>query len=277
MNDTINQFRDAIAAVGLISPDTIEPGRIYRFPGAGKSRGNTAGRCFMFPDMRGGWYEDYSSGGEQINWQASGSKPYTNEERQANIERSKAANEAYKVEKERGHALAAVEAEKRFNAATTCTSHPYLTTKGVPCFGLKVEADNTLLVPMRDTAGKLWNVERINPHDFKDKRGLPGGRRTGCFHSIGKIKDNRLIVGEGYATCASIHAATGDAVAVAFNAGNLEPVALALRAKYPALKIIIAADDDHQTPGNPGLTKARAAARAVGGWLAVPVFKEMAA
>jgi putative DNA primase/helicase len=59
---------------------------------------------------------------------------------------------------------------------------------------------------------------------------------------------------------------------VAFNAGNLEAVATALRIKHPALKIIIAADDDHQTDGNPGLTKATAAAQAVSGLLAVPVF-----
>jgi len=45
---------------------------------------------------------------------------------------------------------------------------------------------------------------------------------------------------------------------------NLEAVAVALRAKYAALKIIIAADDDHLTDGNPGLSKAKAAALAVG-------------
>lgn len=55
--------------------------------------------------------------------------------------------------------------------------------------------------------------------------------------------------------------------------GNLEAVAVALRSKYPALKIIIAADDDHQTPGNPGMTKATAAVQATGATLAVPVFK----
>ena len=81
---------------------------------------------------------------------------------------------------------------------------------------------------------------------------------------------------EGFATGASIHECTGHAVAVAFNAGNLEAVAIALRSKYPDLKIIIAADDDHQTSGNPGLTKANAAVKAAYASLAVPVFKEAA-
>lgn len=122
---------------------------------------------------------------------------------------------------------------------------------------------------MRDTAGKLHSLQTITPDS--DKRFHPGGRVKGCYHSIGKPA-GRLIVCEGYATGASIHEATGHAVAVAFNAGNLEAVAVALRAKYAALKIIIAADDDHLTDGNPGLSKAKAAALAVGCYLIKPDF-----
>ena len=128
MIDTTDQFKQAIQAAGLTPPDTIEPGRIHRFPGAGKGRGNTAGRCFMFDDKTGGWFADFASGGDQVNWQASGSKPpnqaESQAERLANIERIKAANEAYRVEKAHAHAVAAVEAERRFNAAITCTQHP---------------------------------------------------------------------------------------------------------------------------------------------------------
>jgi len=49
-------------------------------------------------------------------------------------------------------------------------------------------------------------------------------------------------------------------------------VAKKLRAKHPTLMVIITADDDAETPGNPGRTKATAAARAVGGLLAIPHF-----
>ena len=104
-----------------------------------------------------------------------------------------------------------------------------------------------------------------------DKRFHSGGRIKGCYHAIGRPA-GRIIVCEGYATGASLHEATGEAVAVAFNAGGLEAVALALRAKYPALQIVLAADDDHLTDGNPGLSKATAAAQAVGGLVAVPQF-----
>lgn len=49
-------------------------------------------------------------------------------------------------------------------------------------------------------------------------------------------------------------------------------MAQALSRKFPALPIVLAADDDHATEGNPGLTAARAAALAVGGLLVVPQF-----
>ncbi len=69
-----------------------------------------------------------------------------------------------------------------------------------------------------------------------------------------------------------IHESTGYPVAVAFNAGNLELVARTLHTKFPDAKIIICADDDVKTDGNPGLTKATAVALAVGGLLAIPDF-----
>jgi putative DNA primase/helicase len=81
-----------------------------------------------------------------------------------------------------------------------------------------------------------------------------------------------LLIAEGYATACSLHEATGFPVAAAMNAGNLLNVAKAWRAKYPRMRIVICADDDTETAGNPGMTKATEAARAVGALLAVPDF-----
>ena len=83
-----------------------------------------------------------------------------------------------------------------------------------------------------------------------------------------------LCIAEGYATAASIYESTGYAVAVAFDAGNLEPVAVTLRRKFPKTKIVICADNDIGTPRNPGLTRALEAARAVDGLVALPTFDE---
>ena len=126
------------------------------------------------------------------------------------------------------------------------------------------------MVPMR-TNRELHSLQYIGADG--DKRFLTGGRVTGCYFSIGSMKDAAaLCIAEGFATGASIHEATGRPVAVAFNAGNLLPVAKALRAKHPDLSLIICADDDAGTGGNPGLTKATEAAQEVSGLLAVPDF-----
>ncbi len=270
MNDNIDQFRQAIESAGLAAPADIQPGRWIKFPGYQKGAKNRAGWCFMFDDMRGGVFGDYSTGMES-NWQAGDAKPYTEAERETNRRRFAAAKVQREAEAAQSHESTATQAAQRWAEATLCTDHTYLQTKGVKGHAVKVEADGFLIVPMRDTAGKLWNIERINPADSKDKKGLYGGRRTGLYHSIGQ-PDGLLIVCEGYATGASIHESTGQAVAVAFNAGNLEAVSMALRGKYPKLQIIIAADDDYRTEGNPGMTKAKAAAIAVVGLVAVPNF-----
>ena len=104
------------------------------------------------------------------------------------------------------------------------------------------------------------------------KKFLPGGKVDGCFHLFGKQPEKNLCVAEGYATAATIHEATGYAVAVAFNAGNLLPVTKELRKKYPESQLLICADDDWKTEGNPGLTKAKEAAGQVQGFLAIPTF-----
>ena len=75
------------------------------------------------------------------------------------------------------------------------------------------------------------------------------------------------MVAEGYATAASVHEATGYPVAVAFDAGNLEPVAETIREKLPDCSIIIAGDNDKSGVGQ---EKARAAAAASGGKVVIP-------
>src|SRR5690606_17318833 len=115
----------------------------------------------------------------------------------------------------------------------------YLAAKGVRAHGLRADADR-LLVPLRDTSGTLASLQTIYPDG--SKRFLLGGRMRGCYHAIGTL-GSALVLAEGYATGASIHEATGLPVAVTFNAGNLLPVARALRRKHRALDLLVAADD----------------------------------
>ncbi len=268
MNDVIEQFRQAIGSAGLPPPDTINAdGVLHRFSTNGKRSDDSGWYALHLDGVPAGAFGCWREGFTQ-NWCGKSDNAMTQTEREAHRMRVQAMKAQRDIEQVQGNESAAVEAAKRFKAATVCTSHPYLTIKGVKPHGVKIEGEN-LLIPMWDTAGRLHSLQTITPDG--DKRFHPGGRVKGCYHSIGKPA-GVLIVCEGYATGASIHEATGQAVAVAFNAGNLEPVALALRAKYPAMRLIVAADDDANTDGNPGVTKATAAALAVGGMLAVPDF-----
>ena len=81
-----------------------------------------------------------------------------------------------------------------------------------------------------------------------------------------------ILIAEGYATAASIHLATSLPTIAAFDAGNLEPVGLALREKYPHAPMLILADNDHSLERNVGLEKAERAANAVSGQVIVPDF-----
>jgi phage/plasmid primase-like uncharacterized protein len=268
MIDITNQFKDAISSAGMNQPEEIiDDGKIHRFSSSGKLRDDSGWYVLHSDGVAAGAFGCWREGFTQ-NWCSKSTTQMTQSEREAHHKRVQAMQVQRDSEQAQRNESAAVQAASRFKAAITATDHPYLAMKEVQAYGIRQEGEN-LLIPMRDTAGKLHSLQTIAPNG--DKRFIAGGRVKGCYLPIGKPTD-KLIVCEGYATGASIFEATGEAVAVAFNAGNLEPVALALRAKYADLKIVLAADDDFHTDGNPGMSKARAAAAAVGGNLAVPDF-----
>lgn len=145
--------------------------------------------------------------------------------------------------------------------------HPYLVKRQIQPSGARLHK-GMLAIPMR-IGKKLWSIQFIGV-DGK-KVFMKDGKMSGCYCSIGTTVGAEMIcVVEGFATGATIHAATGHPVAVAFNAGNLLAVAKSMRAC--GLPIVICADDDHMTHGNPGVTSAVAAADAVGARIAMPAF-----
>jgi len=269
MNDAISQFREAIRAAGLEPPDVIEPGKLHRFPGIGKRNGNTAGWCKLFDDGLGGCFGDWSSGFSD-NWQEKRDKPFSQSERTAFMRRVEEARKHAEAERQQQYADTAEKAASIWNAATPANdNHPYLVRKGTKANGTRVH-QGALVIPVR-SGGELHSLQFIN--DDGSKRFLSGGRISGGYFSIGTIEGaDALCIAEGFATGATIHQATGYPVAVAFNAGNLEQVAKAMRHKLPALPIIICADDDVDTEGNPGITKANHAALVIGAKLAIPSF-----
>jgi putative DNA primase/helicase len=256
--DNVDAFRDAIRAAGFEPPSEVVPGKWHRFSVNGK-RTDTAGYCMMFHDMRGGIFGDWRQGVEHT-WQSEAREELTVEERKAHRKAIEQAKREREAEQARVRQEARDKAQRIWDSSEPANdNHPYLVRKGVKAYGLKQSRD-ALVVPIKDMTGTIHSLQFIDGEG--NKRFLTGGAIAGHFAGIGKL-NGVMHVAEGYATAASIHQATGDAVAIAFNAGNLEPVAKAVRERFPDVEIRICADNDVNTPGNPGMTKAHKAAQAV--------------
>ena len=264
----VEQFRQAMAGAGITPPDVIHAdGLLHRFTTNGKRSDAAGWYCLHGDNLPAGAFGDWRQGFTQ-NWCAKADSVMSQQEREAYRQRLQQIQAQREVEQAQRHESARDRANRMWSESSHVAEHPYLTAKSVQGYGLRQTGD-MLLVPLRDVAGTLHSLQTIDASG--QKRFLSGGKVQGCYHSIGQ-PDGCIVVCEGFATGASIHMATGHAVACAMNAGNLQAVAMALHAKYPALNIVIAADDDHATTGNPGMTAARQAALSVGGDVAVPLF-----
>ena len=163
-------------------------------------------------------------------------------------------------------------AQSNWRVAGEVGEHPYLALKQVSPYNIR-QLGRGILVPGYDAHGYMWTYQRIS--HTGSKRFLKGGRKKGCFLPIGCKPERVLLLAEGYATAASLFECLGQPVVVCFDAGNLLTVGEALHRKYPNARVTIAADNDTQTPGNPGVTKATAAARELGGAVCYPEFEAM--
>lgn len=144
----------------------------------------------------------------------------------------------------------------------------YLLSKRVKAHGLRF-AKGAALVPVMDTAGTVYGFQSLWPNGRKGF--APGTDKKGHFHIIGN-PGSILLIAEGYATAATLYEATGYATVVAFDSGNLLPVAVNIRAKYADACIVLCADNDQWGGENAGLAAATITAETVGGLLAVPSF-----
>lgn len=152
-----------------------------------------------------------------------------------------------KAEAERAAARASA-AWKKCDATGEST---YLQRKGVAGYGVRYSPSGAMVIPLLDTSNNIHGLQIIRGKNRKpgtqEKEYWPVGLiKKGRFHLIGMpTAGGLLLLVEGYATGASLHAATGLPVAVAFDANNLVPVGEALRARYKGLRILACADDDN--------------------------------
>ena len=257
------------AGLAMLKPALIGDGVLHRYRVEGDKAGSLNGWYVLHLDCQpygvfGSWKVDGS-----FTWTASRPESMTPAERAALAVRRAEAKRARDAEQAAVQAEAAIRAARLWRKSRPATNqHPYLAKKSVQAYGVRVLGPS-LVIPLRDVAGELHSLQFIGADGRKTF--LTGGRKRACYYAIGRPAGD-LCICEGYATAASIHEATGYATASAFDAGNLEPVARALRGKFPRLRLILCADNDTETAGNPGLRYAEAAARAVRGLLAFPSF-----
>jgi len=130
-----------------------------------------------------------------------------------------------------------------------------------------------IVLPLFDKSGALQSIQSIN--HLGTKMFPKFGRKSGCYSLIGDMKGAAVIaVAEGFATAASVHAATGWPTAVAYDGGNISKVCAALVELHPDMQLLVAGDDDPRKPGNPGRTAAVNAAEQYGGIVALPAGGE---
>ena len=235
----------------------VSDGEIHRFKGPEDKKLN-------------GWYVYHGDHGAFGNWRTNLTVPWRSKNAQIDQKEYRKIVQRERAERIRAEAIkhsdAAKQARLIWAESVPATEHHYLTKKQVQPYGIYLRG-NSLVIPIRNNSKELTSLQFISKGK---KRFLPGGEIIGCYHVLGNKPTDRLLIVEGYATGASLHEATGSAVAVAFYADNLKPVAKVLREKFPDIQIILCADNDAQTEGNPGVTKATEAAQEINGLLAIP-------
>ena len=155
-----------------------------------------------------------------------------------------------------------------------CKSHPYLDRKQVAAHGnLKIDDRSNLIIPMYDIQHNLTGYQKILPskpqNGTTDKYIASGSKTASSMCFIGLNEDIKLIdcdlviIGEGYATCASVYEALNEELEavtycaiVAFSVNNLEPVVKTIVDTYPNKSIWLIADNDcsNTTGNNIGVT-----------------------
>ena len=265
------EFHCAMAAAGLPCDRPIIPdGAIHRFR-VGKSKDR-------------GWYVLYQNGTAAGTFGYWGGPTHkwceTRGNFQSAAEREEFRRQIAEAQERRDLAIAEAQAKAAERARRIWArlkpadpNHPYLRRKGIKVHCSK-QFGKTLVLPIYDVAtGKLVNLQFIS--EDGSKRFLKGGRSKGCAILLAERGErlDSIFEAEGFATAASIREAKGKPVAAAIWDKNLGPVAKLLHEKYPRSEIILAADNDTTTEGNPGRSCATEAARAIGGLLAVPTLK----
>jgi putative DNA primase/helicase len=231
---------NAMLSAGLVPDGLIADGEIHRVPVS--ENGSKKSGWYVAIEIRGRIFGTFGRWDTGLKVKHRDGIELTSDD----IEMIRMVNERVQAEKKRRQAESAERARDMMAAGGNPDGHPYLTRKGISGGPCRVDGD-VLMVPMT-IGGVVVNVQRIYPDG--SKKFIFGGRAKGAALRInGEGDSGQICVCEGYATGATISAATGYPVIVAFSAANLVDVAVEIRRRYPRIGIIICADNDKSGVG----------------------------
>ncbi len=235
------------------------------------------------PEKQSGSYGSHWRGEEKINWRYKSGDRNNNDWEGEDAPETKARQLAMNEKRQSKPENQELE-DYLEGLRLAINKHDYLAKKDVyldNSQNIRIIIDkfgNQLIVPYQDIEGKLTAIQHINNKGVK--RNMKGSKTKKAFHPIGTLVDSgSVFITEGLSTGMTVHEAMERKipVVVAGSATNLEPVAVALRKKYPQLNIIIAGDKDSYTDtNNVGENAAKEAAKACNGSYILPAFDDKA-
>lgn len=246
-----------LQATGLLV-DSLDTGRMRRCRVEGEGRERKG--WYMLHELRldDGTEVLVGSFGVWRGAENNATKVKLNLQKKLGPEQSEALRKRLVEDRRRAEAVRKAVAERAAQRATAMWKRcqptgecDYLQRKGVGAYGVRFSPSGAMVVPLLDVHNHIHGLQVVRGKDRRagamEKEYWPQGlEKKGKFHLIGMPQDGGiLLVAEGYATAASLHACTGLPVAVAFDANNLAPVAEALRKRYKGLRILVCADDDN--------------------------------
>jgi hypothetical protein len=225
----------------------------------------------LFPDERGGVFGNWRTG-ESYPWQTKEINAFSAEDLHTFGEKVKYAQVENQAHLESTQLESTLQAQKIWADAQLAKTHPYLETKKINPYGLKIDLDGRLIAPLFDKNDMIQSLQYIN--NTGEKKFFKGAKKKGGYFPIGILNERPIIICEGVATGASIHEAFNSLTIVAFDSGNLLPVAEIIRENYPSKEIIIAGDDDFKNKQNIGKESAINTAQVIHGKVTFPKFSE---
>ena len=281
MSDHIEAFIDAMQEAGIGPSDKVaikDDDKINRYTIDGDKPKSENGTYMLKCDVDGfacGWFRSHKEGITH-SWHSKAKRGLSDEEKQAHRDRVADARKKRDAEIKAAHDAASKRASEIWAAADKTGTTGYLDRKGCGLNGARIHK-GMVAVPMYSDA-VLVGLQFIK--DDGGKVFLTDVEKQGAYHSMRGPDMSVIRICEGFATGAAIREVFHEnPVIVAFDAGNLKPVCVAMRKKYPDANIIICGDNDQWTikqdgtPWNPGVEKAQQAAVAIGGaHVVVPPF-----